>query len=84
MFEEKIISSIFKIVSKIDPIYDLKAIKNSTEIKNTYKAHIEDGVAVTKFLHWFKNNNKKVTEKTIENKLQNFRKKSNNYLYNKI
>ena len=63
LFEEKIISSIFKIVSKIDPIYDLKAIKNSTEIKNTYKAHIEDGVAVTKFLYWFKNNKKIKSEK---------------------
>ena len=81
LFEEKIISSIFKIVSKIDPIYDLKAVKNSTEIKNTYKAHIEDGVAVTKFLYWFKNNKKIKSEKKIEKKLEELRKLSKNYLY---
>ena len=81
LFEEKIISSIFKIVSKIDPIYDLKAIKNSTEIKNTYKAHIEDGVAVTKFLYWFKNNKKIKSEKKIEKKLEELRKLSKNYLF---
>ena len=81
LFEEKIISSIFKIVSKIDPIYDLKAVKNSTEIKNTYKAHIEDGVAVTKFIYWFKNNKKIKSEKKIEKKLEELRKLSKNYLY---
>ena len=81
LFEEGIINSKFFITHNKDPIYDLKSIKNKIEIKNTIKAHIEDGIAVTKFLHWFKNNNKKVTEKTIENKLQNFRKKSNNYLF---
>ena len=37
---------------------------------------------VTKFLYWFKNNKKKkLTEKKIEKKLENFRKKSKNYLY---
>ena len=81
LFEEKIISIIFEIVSKIDPIYDLKAVKNSTEIKNTYKAHIEDGVAVTKFLYWFKNNKKIKSEKKIEKKLEELRKLSKNYLY---
>ena len=81
LFEEKIISSMFKIVSKIDPIYDLKAVKNSTEINNTYKAHIEDGVAVTKFLYWFKNNKKIISEKKIEEKLEELRKLSKNYLY---
>ena len=81
LFEEKIISSIFKVVSKIDPIYDLKAVKNSTEIKNTYKAHIEDGVAVTKFLYWFKNNKKIKSEKKIEKKLEELRKLSKNYLF---
>ena len=81
LFEEKIISSIFKIVSKIDPIYDLKAVKNSTEIKNTYKAHIEDGVALTKFLYWFKNDKKIKSEKKIEKKLEELRKLSKNYLY---
>ena len=45
-------------------------------------AHIEDGVALTKFLYWIKNlkiNN--LTEKKIERKLESFRKRSKNYLY---
>ena len=81
IFDESIILSKFKIVSLVDPIYNLKSIKNSYEIKNTIKAHIEDGVALTKFLYWYKNNLKDKTEKDIEKKLEEFRKKSKNYLY---
>ncbi len=81
LFEHEIIKSKFDIKHDIDPIYDLKSIKNVTEIKNNINAHIEDGVAVTKFLYWFKNNKKKLTERKVENKLQELRKRSKNYLY---
>ena len=81
IFDKQIIKSKFKIVSEKDPIYNLKSIKNPTEINNTKKIHIEDGVALTKFLYWFKNNKKKIDERTIEKKLQKFRKRSKNYLY---
>ncbi|MDA9682258.1 aminopeptidase P family protein [Candidatus Pelagibacter sp.] len=81
VFENQILNSRFKILSNIDPIYEFKSIKNSIEIKNTVGAHIEDGVAMTKFLYWFKNNKKKITEKELEKKLENFRKKSKNYLF---
>ncbi len=81
VFENNIISSKFKIVSKIDPIYELKSIKNRIELKNTINCHIEDGIALTKFLCWFKNNKKIITEKTVENKLNKLRKKSKKYLY---
>ena len=81
IFEKQIISSKFKIIKEVDPIYHLKSLKNKTEIKNTIKAHIEDGVALTKFLFWFKSNKKELTEKKVEMKLENFRKKSKNYLY---
>ena len=40
-----------------DPIYYAKSIKNKTEINNIKKAHINDGVALTKFLYWAKNTN---------------------------
>ena len=63
LFDESIIKSKFIINHKTDPIYDLKAIKNKYEIKNTIKAHIEDGVALTKFLYWYKNNKNEITEK---------------------
>ena len=81
IFEQEIINSKFNIKHHIDPIYELKSIKNKIEIKNTLKAHKEDGVALTKFLYWFKNNKKRITEERIEKKLQKFRQKSKNYLY---
>ena len=81
IFEKKIITSKFKIMSNIDPIYDLKSIKNKIEINNTVKSHIKDGVALTKFLYWYKFSKLKKTENKIEKKLESFRKKSKNYLY---
>ena len=81
VFDNELIESKFKIVSKIDPLYELKSIKNPTEIKNTIKCHIEDGVALTKFLFWFKKNKRVITEKIIEEKLEKLRKRSKNYLY---
>ena len=82
VFEESLINYKFKIIEKEDPIYILKSLKNKTEIKNMIKAHIEDGVALTKFLYWIKNQKvNKLTEKKIEKKLENFRKINRNYLY---
>ncbi len=81
IFDRCLIESRFEIKLKNDPIYNLKSIKNKIEIKNTLKAHIEDGVALTKFLYWFKNNKKEKTEKMVENKLQTLRKRSENYLF---
>ena len=38
-------------------------------------AHIEDGVALTKFIYWIKNINKnKITEIDSQKKLEKFRK----------
>jgi len=79
---EKFFSQNFRIIKKIDPTYLRKSIKNKTEIDNMIKAHIEDGVALTKFLFWIKNINKKrITEVDAQNKLELFRKKNKNYLY---
>ncbi len=81
IYEKKILISRFKISQITDPIYNLKSIKNTTEIKNIYKAHIEDGVALTKFLYWFKKTKKVLTERNVEIKLEKLRKKSKNYLF---
>ena len=82
VFNEKLINSKFLIKKKLDPINDLKSIKNKTEIKNMIDAHIKDGVAVTKFLYWIKNSNiRKLDEIKIEKKLESFRKQSKNYLF---
>ncbi len=82
IFYENLIKSKFKIISKNDPTYLLKAIKNKIEISNTVNAHIEDGVALTKFIYWIKNINKnKITEVDAAEKLRKFRKMSRNFLY---
>ncbi len=82
IFFENLIKSRFKIIKREDPIYFLKAIKNKTEIKKMINAHIFDGVALTKFLYWIKNiNKKKITEVDAAKKLENFRKLNKNFLY---
>ena len=82
VFNEKLINSKFLIKKKIDPINDLKSIKNKTEIKSMIEAHIKVGVAVTKFLYWIKNSNiRKLDEIKVEKKLESFRKQSKNYLF---
>lgn len=71
------ISKSNKIINKINPITILKCIKNETEISNTKYAHILDGVAITKWLIWIKNEIKKnnnLTEVIVQDKLEQFRK----------
>jgi Xaa-Pro aminopeptidase len=82
IFYENIIQSKFKIVKRLDPTYQFKSIKNKIEIDNMIKAHISDGVALTKFIYWIKNINKKqITEVDAQNKLEKFRKMNKNFLY---
>ncbi len=82
IFFENILKKKFKILNVEDPIYLFKSLKNKTEIKSMLKAHIFDGVALTKFIYWMKNINKKIiTEFEAQNKLENFRKKNKDYLY---
>ncbi|MDA9720709.1 aminopeptidase P family protein [Candidatus Pelagibacter sp.] len=81
IFDQSLIESNFKVTHKIDPIYHLKSIKNDVEIKNTLNSHILDGIALTKFLFWFKKNEKIIDERKIEKKLEQFRKRSKFYMY---
>ncbi len=72
-----------EIVEKIDPVYFLKSIKNSTEINNMKKSHKIDGIALTKFLFWLKKNyrKRKITEIFAGKKLESFRKKNRSYKF---
>ena len=79
---ENIIKSSFKIKTGIDPCYILKSIKNKSEINNMINAHVKDGLALTKFIFWIKNiNKKKITETMAQDKLEKFRKIDKNYLF---
>ena len=82
VFAERVIKSRFTILNLKDPIYKLKSIKNSSEIKHMIEAHKKDGLALTKFIYWIKNvNNKNITEVDAQNKLEKLRQKNNDYLY---
>jgi len=82
LFYEQLIKSKFKIIDDEDPTYLLKAIKNKKEIEHMIKSHILDGAALTKFLYWIKNiNKKKISEVDAQNKLEKFRKNNKEYLF---
>lgn len=70
-------------VNQSNPAYLFKAIKNNVEIENTIRAHIKDGVAVTKFMYWLKNTvgKEKITEMRATEKLEEFRKAGEGYLW---
>lgn len=65
------------IIDKPTPIEMMKAVKNETEIAATEHAHLKDGVAVTKFIYWLKQEMKKgadVTELSACDKLESLRR----------
>ena len=82
-FFENIIRKNNEILNFQDPIYFLKAIKGRQEIENIKKAHIFDGIALTKYIFWLKKNfdKKKITEISASQKLFNFRKKNKKFKF---
>lgn len=61
-----------------------KAVKNETEIQNEKIAHIKDGVAMVKFIHWLKKNigKQEITELSAADKLYDFRSEQEKFLGN--
>lgn len=59
-----------------------KAVKNKTEMENERIAHIKDGIAVTKFIHWLKKNvtRNTITELSAAEKLYQFRSEQEHFL----
>jgi Xaa-Pro aminopeptidase len=64
-----------------DPTVLAKAIKNPTEIEGMRKALIDDGAAVTRFLHWFSIEAPKgeLTELVAAAKLNGFRREARGF-----
>lgn len=55
-----------RIYNIVNPTTVMKAIKNNVEVVNEAEAHIKDGIAYIRFLHWFsQNKSKKITELDI-------------------
>lgn len=67
------------IISAPDKIQQFKAVKNPVELAGIRRAHLRDGVAVTKFLCWLDANRQGKTELDIVEKLHAFRAKGDNY-----
>lgn len=64
------------IINRINPTTEMKCIKNDVEIKNSYLAHLKDGICVTKFIYWLKQNvgKMKITEISAATYLENLRR----------
>lgn len=64
------------------PVELAKSKKTPNEIKHLANAHIKDGVALTKFMYWLKNqeNLSIYTEISLGQKLEEFRKEQKGYL----
>ncbi len=81
----RLMQSLPETVHKIDkasPIELLKAVKNPSEMEYIRQAHVKDGVAVTRFMRWLKENagKTKITEISAAQKLEEFRSMQEGYL----
>jgi len=79
----KKIPTIAKTVVAENPTVHMKAIKNKIEIENLKAAHVKDGVAVTKFLYWLKENIKteqEITEISAADYLETCRREQDGFI----
>ena len=81
----KIVSMIPKhatIVDQINPTTLAKARKNEVEVENLRRAHVKDGVAVTKFMYWLKTNFGKIpmTEISVSDYIAKMREEQEGFI----
>ena len=71
-----------RIIDEMNPCATMKAVKNATEIENMRKAHLKDGIAVTKFMYWLKHTigTYDMTEMTAAHKIEELRAEQGNYI----
>ena len=71
-----------KIIEDKNPTELMKAIKNDIQIDHLKACHINDGIAMTKFMYWLKKNVGKIpmTERMISDHLEEERKKLPDYM----
>lgn len=70
-----------QIIHATSPIEDFRAIKTETEQNCTRNAHMKDGVAMTKFMYWLKQNaGKPMTEVSAQNVLYDLRAEQKDYI----
>ncbi len=76
-----------KVIRQTNPTTLFKAVKTPEEMENERKAHVQDGVAVTKLIYWLKQmqdsqelKEGKITEQVVRKKLEALRKEREGYL----
>ena len=71
-----------RILDRVSPTVLARGVKNPTEVANFRQAHIRDGVAVTRFMYWLKQNIGKVpmTEISVAERLEEFRREQPHYI----
>jgi len=65
-----------RIIKGMTPVAYTKCVKNAKEQENMRNAHVKDGVAMTKFMYWLKQNVGKeaMTEISVAERVKEFRK----------
>lgn len=76
------IPSEVKVTDRPDPTEKAKAVKNPVEIENMRRAHLADGIALTRFMYWLKTQaaGETVTELAAAARLEEFRQEAPLYL----
>lgn len=71
-----------EIIRAENPSTMMKAIKNDVELDNLRKAHVKDGVAVTRLMYWLKQNVGKIpmTEISVSDKLLALRQEQEHFI----
>ena len=71
-----------RIIDRMNPTVMAKAVKNPVEIDNERKAHIKDGVAMTRFMYWLKKNigHVPMTEISVSDHLEELRRQQEGFL----
>ena len=71
-----------RVIDRMNPTALAKAVKNPVEMENIRRAHIKDGVAVTKYIYWLKKNIGKIPmdEMSVADRLEEFRREQEGYL----
>ncbi len=71
-----------EVVDAPNPTTLMKAVKNQTEMENLRKAHLKDGIAVTRFMYWLKKNAGKIsiTEVSAARYLEDLRREGEHFI----
>ncbi len=73
-----------KIIEKVNPATELKAVKNEIETGHIRQTAVKDGVAMVNFLHWLENriDDRPISEMSVAKTLFEFRKEQADFVNN--